>query len=332
MPRGAAVSRANTGQPPLLVPPLAWGELKVVHRFRAMNTTIELNAMDPAAAPHLAAVERAFHEIEARFSRFRETSELSRFNARTEGRIAVSPDLAELLALAQRFHATTGGVFEPAVLPQLEAAGYDRSFEQVERESAAAIDPHAAPRRWSIADLRIGAEGSVEAPAGLRIDLGGIGKGFAVDRAARMLAPVRNALVNAGGDMAAIGHGSDGDGWLASVDDPHEPGRPLSLLRLHGEAIATSSRAARWWRRGDAVLHHIIDPRTGAPAQNDIVSVTVVAPVAVQADVFAKSALILGRERGIEFLEKQGVSGMFVFADRSSAATARWPGQAPGGM
>jgi thiamine biosynthesis lipoprotein len=332
MPRGAERTRANTGPPALLVPPLAWGELKVVHRFRAMNTTIELNAMDPAAAPHLAAVERSFHEIEARCSRFREASELSRFNARTASRIAVSPDMAELLALAQRFHATTGGVFEPAVLPQLEAAGYDRSFEQVERESAAEPDPHTTPQRWSIADVRIDAEGVAEAPAGLRIDLGGIGKGFAVDRAARMLAPVRNALVNAGGDMAAIGHGSDGDGWVASVDDPFEPGRPLSLLRLHDEALATSSRAARWWRRGDAVLHHIIDPRTGAPARNDIVSVTVVAPAAVQADVFAKCALILGRERGIEFLEKQGVAGMLVFADRSSATTARWPGQAPGGM
>ncbi|MEX1253761.1 MAG: FAD:protein FMN transferase [Dehalococcoidia bacterium] len=294
--------------------------------FRAMNTDVTLFTGDWPGPELLQAAEAVFHEIEARFSRFRPDSELSRLNARAGEEVAVSPELFRLLKLSERYHEISGGLFEPAVLPSLEAAGYDRSFEQV--PASAAGGPSLGPTiRGSIADACLDAEHStVRVPAGLRIDLGGIGKGWAVDEAARALTPAVHYLVDAGGDIFASGYGPDGEGWLVGVSDPQRAGEDLTTVRLHNQALATSTVARRRWQREGRWLHHLIDPRTGEPVENDVISVSVVAPSAVQADVFAKVALLLGREAGERFLSDQGAGGLFVLGDRTWETTEHWPG------
>jgi thiamine biosynthesis lipoprotein len=97
-------------------------------------------------------------------------------------------------------------------------------------------------------------------------------------------------------------------------------------VRLRYQALATSTVARRRWQRDGRWLHHLIDPRTGEPALSDAISVSVIAPTAVEADVFAKVALLLGSENGIHFLHGQGVQGLFVATDGSWQATAGWPG------
>lgn len=303
-------------------------DVRVVRRFRAMNTDIELYLRDAAHAPLLAGVEAHFHAFERRFSRFRPDSELSAFNARRgDGPYAASPELATMLREAADLQRLTGGIFDPAVLVDLESAGYDRSFERVAPDAEAGAPPRA---RHSIADVRVDEDGVVRAPTGLRIDLGGIGKGWAVDEAARMLAPARDVLVNAGGDMYASGRSEWDEGWYAAVGDPHTPGRNISVLWLRDQALATSTTSVRRWRRGLDTMHHIIDPRTGAPARTDVLSASVVAARAATADVFAKVALILGRPDGIAFLERQRTPGLLVLTDGTVATTADWPGEPPG--
>jgi thiamine biosynthesis lipoprotein len=326
-------TRAGSMSPraPLAGLPLAlsWGDFKIAHRFRAMNTAIELFAMDPRSSVHLTAAEQVFHDVEQRFSRFRDDSELSRLNARRDTRVVISREMFDLLSLALSLHAITERVFEPAVLPRIEAAGYDRSFELVARDGAATTQAEPQERR-SIGDVRLEATSlTFEAPPGLRLDLGGIGKGYTVDRTAAQLAPIGDFLVNAGGDMFASGTGPGGDGWLASVANPFDFEEDLSVLHLRNEALATSTTSMRTWKRGGKILHHLIDPRTGEPAENGVVSVSVLARSAAQADVFAKTALIMGLEDGSRFLESQQTPGMFVLSDRSSASTARWPGKPP---
>ena len=214
-------------------------------QFRAMNTTVELFTRDLEDTAALAPAEDLFHELEARLSRFIPESELCRLNQRSGEEVPASDVMLDILEQAVRLHRITRGVFEPAVLPDLEAAGYDRSFEKVPRTSDEPAGSASADRR-SISELRIDrARGTVRAPAGLRVDLGGIGKGFTVDRATVLLDPISNFVVNAGGDIFARGCGPDGDGWLVAVTDPTVAGRTISLVRLYDEALATSTTTAR---------------------------------------------------------------------------------------
>lgn len=311
----------------MLKPAMTFEDVRVVRRFRAMNTDIELYVREAARAPMLAEVEAYFHAFERRFSRFVPDSELSLFNARPDDLpCAVSPEFAAMLREAIALHRVTRGIFEPAMLPQIEAAGYARSFERIERNAAA---PAMHPARRSIAEMRIDADGSVHAPAGLRIDLGGMGKGWAVDAAVRLLAPADDVLVNAGGDMYASGRSEWDEGWYAAVADPRAPERNISVMWLRDQALATSTTVVRRWQRGAATMHHIIDPRTGAPARTDVLSASVVATRTVDADVFAKTALILGSRDGSAFLERQGTPGLLMLEDGSVVTTSGWPGQPP---
>jgi len=254
--------------------------------FRAMGTDVELFlAGEPSAtaAALLDSAEREFERLEALFSRFRPNSELSELNR--SGRIAASEDLLEVVELALGARERTGGRFDPTVHDALVAAGYDRTFDELVRDGAS--DETAA--RCGGAVTVTGR--TIELEPGFRLDLGGIGKGYAVDRAAALLAVAGPALVNAGGDIAALGR-PDELGWRVGIETGGDP----ITVALEDAAIATTGRDRRRWRRNGRERHHLIDPATGRPAETDLLRVTVVAPTAVEAEVLAKS-LFLGGER-----------------------------------
>jgi thiamine biosynthesis lipoprotein len=167
---------------------------------------------------------------------------------------------------------------------------------------------------------------TVRAPAGTRIDVGGIGKGYIVDELAAGLKAVGGVLVDAGGDVYAAGNGPDGDGWVVAVSDPIDPDREIDVVTLHDAAVATSTVLLRRWRRNGQWHNHLIDPRTREPVNNGVVSVSVMAQTATEADAFAKTALLLGLDEGTRFLERERLHGLFVMADGARAATAAWPG------
>ncbi len=321
---GCAVAELDRDETALPRPPASWSNVLGCRRFRAMNTDVRLFLRDYQQAGALANAERIFHEVEDRCSRFRTDSELSLLNACAGHALPVSGELFDILAHAQRYGRLTDGIFEPAVLPALEAAGYDRSFDLVAGRDLERVSGP-APARHTIAELRLDRRRqAVQAPAGLRIDLGGIGKGYAVDAAAAHLRPLRDYLVDAGGDIFAAGDGPDGDGWLVGVASPFEAAPDLGVVRLHDEALATSTTAVRRWRRNGRWQHHLIDPRTGAPVENDVLSVSVRAACAMDADVFAKTALLLGRDDGARFLAAHGAAGLFVLVGGGTYASARW--------
>jgi thiamine biosynthesis lipoprotein len=292
-------------------------------RLRAMNTDVLLLVRDPERAGLLAEAADVFVRLEERLSRFRTDSELSALNRRAGSRTRVSPELFEVLELAAEMQRRTGGLFEPGILGALEAAGYDRSFERVAAESSEG--PAAAGPRRSIAEMTLHREStSVTTPAGLRLDLGGIGKGYAVDRAARVLAPTGDFLIDAGGDVRACGDGPDGDGWPVAVAGPARGSEDVALLRLRDEALATSTTAVRRWRRGARWLNHLIDPRTGEPADGGVVSASVLAPTTVEAEVLAKAALLMGPREGVRFLEARGRAGLVVLDDGTLLVSGTW--------
>jgi len=272
-----------------------------------MTTEIELllDASDARQADEaLQMAECFFHEVEARFSRFRVDSELVQLNRTPDEAVRVSPDLAELVTLALAAARASDGIFDPTVIDALEAAGYDRSIELIRRDGThppRRVAPQ--PDRWKevVVDTT---GGTVRLPAGVRLDLGGIGKGWAADRAGTMLQPFGAGMVSAGGDIRAWGDQPGvppGQGWLVALDQPAQPGRDVAWVRVRDGAVATSSITARRWAGG----HHLINPRTARPADTDLLSVTVLAPTVVQAEVAAKVALIQGREAGMDWLMAQ---------------------------
>ena len=275
--------------------------------FRCMTTDIELfvHAGDAQRASEaLRSAERFFRDVEARFSRFRSDSELVQLNRAPGEAVRVSPDLAELIELALAAARASDGIFDPTVIDALEAAGYDRSIELVRKDgthSSRQLAPQ--PDRWK--QVVVDTQGSaVRLPAGVRLDLGGIAKGWAADRAATMVQSPGAGMVNAGGDIRAWGDqpgAPSGQGWLVALEHPQQPSRDLAWLRVRDGAVATSSITARRWAGG----HHLINPRTARPADTDLWSVTALAPTVVQAEVAAKVALILGREAGLEWLMAQ---------------------------
>jgi thiamine biosynthesis lipoprotein len=283
--------------------------------FHCMTTEIELYLRYDdrrRAADALDAVQDFFYSVEARFSRFRVDSELSRLNRASGSRAQVSHELCELVELAMAATLESGDLFDPTVIGALEAAGYDRSIELIREQNVQAVMPSSAAGGANAAwngsrarEIRVDRRPlTVELPEGVRLDLGGIAKGWAVDRATAMLQTLGPGLVNAGGDLRAWGDqpgAGEPRGWLAAVDDPTRPESDVAWLWVRDGALATSSTATRRWAGG----HHLIDPRTGCPVETDLVSVSVTAPTVVQAEIAAKVVLILGYAAGMAWLEGQ---------------------------
>ena len=233
--------------------------------FRAMGTTCSL-----FGDGDLAEGERWVRSIAARITRFDESSELSRLNAAAAW-VDISPELEQLLRASLLAFEMSGGLVNVAVLPSMLAIGYTRPLTQ--GPTAAHLDQaHTAP---FLPDVLKVARGRARLAPNVRIDLGGIAKGWMADQLAARLGD--HVLVNLGGDLYARGE------WPVAIAGE------TYLLRNLG-AATSSTRKRRW---GD--LHHLIDPRTGLPATTRVEEVSVVAETALDAEVLAKTMLISGR-------------------------------------
>jgi len=266
-------------------------------QFRAMNTDVLLAVEGQGASER--ALQRAREEIEAferRFSRFRPDSELSVLNGSAGQWTPVSDEMLDLLILAQAYYQETGGLFDPSVLPDLRRAGYDATFDLLRgRDASAATGPRAAREPFTALELDT-AHGLVRLPEGMQIDLGGIGKGWIVQRVAeRLRSGNTGAAVSAGGDMYFAGMPAGGKKWRVEIEDPLDVDGTAAVLNVGEGAVVTSSISKRTWTQGGQARHHIIDPRSGEPAQTEWLSVTVVAPRADLAETYAKALLIGGQ-------------------------------------
>jgi FAD:protein FMN transferase len=280
--------------------------------FRAMNTEIVL-AAEGASTRRL---EEGFRRVrqfmaakEAQFTRFSEASELSGLNRSAGDWFQATPDLFEVVRLARDLHEQTGGLFDPAVLPALKAAGYDRSMDQIRAVGAGpSVNFSTASLERGLAGLMLDpATYHIKLPAGRQIDLGGVAKGWIAEHAAVLLAAFADACaVNAGGDMFLVGTPAvEPDRiWRIALEDPRQPECDLAVLRVASGAIATSTVTRRRWMQGSQERHHIIDPRTLLPAETDWLSMTVVAPHAATAEAFAKALLIAGSAQAASLADR----------------------------
>jgi thiamine biosynthesis lipoprotein len=269
-------------------------------RFHAMGTQIELLLDGEHGRSALGAAEDEFRRLEGLLSRFLPDSELSRLNL--SGELVVGPELLELAELAVAARERTAGRFDPTVHDALAAAGYDRSFELV-GVGATSVAP-AVPARCGGGVTVDRTRSRVALEPGYALDLGGIAKGWAADRVLESLLPHGPALVDAGGDVAAAGRG-----WPVGVDTPEG----TITIELRDGALATSGIDRRNWLQDGLFRHHLIDPATGLPAEGDLLSVTVAAPTAAEAEVLAKSLFLAATvDRAAAEAEEQEIPAVLV--------------------
>lgn len=295
--------------------------------FRAMGSEIYC-AVDAAGLRVRQRLERLpamFEAWERILSRFRRDSELSLLNACPGQAVHVSEILWRVLKLARRAERWSEGLVTPTVLNALEAAGYVQSFElmqlaaeQGHPPTAPDVGPGAAA--WQVDDTRQ----NVTLPPGVRLDLGGVGKGWAAEQTAMLLGELGPSMVDAGGDMVVSAPCNAG-AWQVGIENPFDldDDETLPMLRIARGAVATSGKDFRKWIRAGHTAHHLIDPRTGLPAETDLLSATVIAPTIMQAEVAAKVAMILGSAAGMCWLQAHSELAALLILENGTILTNR---------
>lgn len=283
-----------------VTPGLVRPQERLVRRtFPVMGTLGEIAVPARHQAGARQAITAAIAEldrIEKLMSRFRTDSDVGRLNASTQGRaVAVSPETAEVVRDALAWAADSRGTFDPCLgrLSELwdPAQGARPPSRDVQRSFA-------DQSLWRALE----AEGTPDAPVLRRgrteaaLDLGGIAKGYGVDRAVATLRDfgVFRGLVNVGGDLMAMGVGARGEPWKVGVRNPARPEAIIETLDVEDEALATSGDYLRYFEYGGRRYHHLLDPATGAPYQSALHTITVRAPDVRTADAAATAAFALG--------------------------------------
>jgi thiamine biosynthesis lipoprotein len=266
--------------------------------FSAMNTLVQVAAEgDPKdLQPGFEQVRQFVAQSEERFSRFRETSELTYLNRCVGSWFYASPGMFDLVKVALKLHKLTGGLFDPSILGALQQAGYDRSMDEIRRNGAPSARPGWDSISARFAETRLDPEThAILLPFGTQIDLGGIAKGWIAERAAERLYQFTDACaVSAGGDMALFGLPFEQSSWEVSLEDPLDADQVFAILRIPAGGLATSTVTRRQWLQDGQPRHHIIDPRSGKPANARWLSVSVYAKSVLYAEAFAKALLIAG--------------------------------------
>lgn len=265
-------------------------------------------------------IDAELNAVEAAASRFRADSEINTL-AQSSGRpMEVSELLAEMLSAALTAARLTDGDVDPTIGAALIALGYDHDIPVLD---SPVVTTNSVLRQanWSMVTL----DGrSVTVPCGVVLDLGATAKAVAADRCARRAHRSTGAgvLVNLGGDIATAGTAPEG-GWQVLVQDEHN--EPASSVALQsGAAIATSSTVRRRWRHGRTQLHHILDPKTGQPADPVWRTVSVAAQSCFAANTLSTAAIIRGW-RALSWLRAQDVPARLVGSDRLVRAIGGWP-------
>jgi thiamine biosynthesis lipoprotein len=295
--------------------------------FDAIGVENRVTALDRATLREALEVVRAeVHAIDLACSRFRDDAELARLN-RSGGRpFAASPLLVEALEVALRAAAATRGRVDPTVGASVRALGWDRDFPLVVARNGERTRFRVVPAAgWR--SVQLDAErGAVRIPHGVELDLGATAKAFAADRAAKAAAAATGepVLVSLGGDVSVAG--APRGGWPVRVVEDHRGAAdaPGETVTVSTGGLATSTTTVRRWRAGGASLHHLVDPKTGAPADGPWRTVTVAASTCVGANAAATAAIVRGAG-ALDWLRSLRLDARLVAFDGTVTTTGDWP-------
>jgi thiamine biosynthesis lipoprotein len=292
--------------------------------FPAMGTACEIQYVCDAPA-RAAAFETAavgwVNAFEAKYSRFREDSLVSRINAAAgTDWVNIDEDAEQLLRLCDTVFYLTQGILDPTLLPLIRLWNY-----KAEKPAVPSEPQIAAARRLVGWQRVLRAPGKIFLPEpGMALDFGGFGKEYAVDVVAQIATDhgIANALIDFGHDLRVLGKPSGRPAWHVGLEDPRKPGTPAGSVALAGSrGIASSGDYVRRFTIEGRRFGHIIDPRTGWPVANGCTQATVIAGTCLHAGVLSTAAFVLGPQKGIEFIQSfPGAEGLIVM-DHGRAQT-----------
>jgi thiamine biosynthesis lipoprotein len=328
--------------------------------WEAFGTSVVLQVTSPLELPRAqASAQRELEAIDLACSRFRADSELSRINLADGRGTRISDLLMEALELSLEAAHITGGDIDPTIGRALELAGYDRDWTLLRpvEESLGPAEPdtgssglerpratddrelHGPARQEPIGTIKAFRRSdwrtvkldrqtaTVRVPRGIHLDLGATAKAWASDRAARAAAQSAGCgvLVSIGGDIATSGHSPSG-GWRIHVTDDHRspPTAAGQTVSIRGGGLATSSTTVRRWRHSERTMHHIIDPRTGAPTDSRWRTVSVAAASCAEANIATTAAIVRGSD-AVNWLSELRLPARLVDHDGHVFTLCDWP-------
>lgn len=276
---------------------------------------------------HEAVIDKAIDrvmEIDRRMSAYRDDSEIALLNQNAgNGYVPLSKDTLSLLQLSTEISQQSDGAFDITVHPLVKLWGIGKKGDYIPEPQDILAAKHLVDYR----DLLLDGNNHTASlkKRGQCVDLGGIAKGYAADEVKRILLAVgiQSAMINLGGNIAAIGSQPDNGHWRIGLQNPLEDrGISFGTLEVTDKTIVTSGINEQFFIKGSRRYHHIMDPRTGTPAQSALLSVTVISDQSAYADALSTAAFVLGMEKGSALLEQYGIDGVFV-TDTAEVFTTR---------
>jgi thiamine biosynthesis lipoprotein len=297
--------------------------------WRAIGTGVRLVVKDGDLAAARAALERVLADVDLAYSRFRADSELVALNAARGSQVRVSPLLARAIAGSLQAARTTGGAVDPTIGRALRITGYNDDWERI-AGTARPLELRLAPvPGWSTIAFDAAAR-TIRVPTDVELDLGSTGKGLASDLGATAALAAAGSgagvLVSLGGDVAVAGVPPEG-GWriLMAEDSNTDAETDGEVVAIERGGLATSSTTVRRWKSSEGVTaHHIVDPRTGLPAETPWRTATVVAETCEAANAASTACIVLGAAAP-DWLAAAGLPARLVAQDGSIVRLGGWP-------
>lgn len=281
--------------------------------FFAMDTIVTARLPDTSDQAPLQQMQARIEELEHTLSKTMEASDVARLNRERSLPLSeLSDETQSLLQTAQQISAETDGSLDITLgtLSNLWGFGSDSQCVPSDEELADALSHSGRANLLLTAD-------TVSLQNGVLIDLGAIAKGYATDEAAALLREqgVQNAMLSLGGNVYVLGQ-IDGRDWKVGIADPAHPNRLAGTLTLSNKAVVTSGDYQRYFEQGGVRYHHIFDPFTGYPADNELASVTVIHDSATLADGYSTALFVMGLDLAMEFVRVQdGMDAVFITHD-----------------
>jgi thiamine biosynthesis lipoprotein len=264
-------------------------------------------------------IEKQLHEINQSMSTYLSDSEISRFNAidNTQDKLAISDDFLRVMLTARDIYEKTGGAWDGTIKPLVNLWGFGNTSQgyQVPDED----DINKQIRQVGFQHIDISPEGFLQKKEStITLDLASIAKGYAVDRVSGLLqvSGIENFLVEIGGEVFAAGYRKDGTPWRVGINQPSVTASTTDVYQvvpLHNRAMATSGDYRNYFETDGKRFSHILDPRTGYPVNNGVVSVSIVTDSCMFADGLATAIMVMGLEKGMALLRSlKGVEGFII--------------------
>ena len=262
-----------------------------------MDTVMDLRAYGEEGNDAVKSAEEELKHLETLFDRKSDTSDIHNINSGKE----VSEETEEILKKALEISAKTNGAFDITVSPVMDLWGFYDGNYSVPSDT----DIKNALKSVNYKNIFFN-NGKINILNNAGIDLGGIAKGYASDKVIDIFKDygIKSAIINLGGNVFALGRRSDGKMWTVAITDPYDRENYALTLEVEDKAVITSGGYQRFFEENGKKYHHIIDPKTGYPAQSGIESVTVISSDATEADALSTALFVMGKDKAAEFLKK----------------------------